>query len=289
MSRIAYVNGRYVPQPQARVNVEDRGYQFADGVYEVVFINEGRMIDEDLHLTRLERSLRELRIPMPMRRTALALVLREVARRNKVRSGLIYIQVTRGVAPREHVFPAAGTKPSIVLTARGTKAFPASLDAWTVSAITHPDQRWARCDIKSTGLLANVLAKQAAREAGAAEAILYAASGEVTEGGSTNVWIVDREGVLRTRPLDSAILPGCTRAALIGLMRAAGVPFTESAFTITDLRQAREVFLTSATSYVKPVTAIDGAAVADGKPGPVSRQLFDLFARHVHGGLSNAA
>ncbi len=289
MSRIAYVNGRYARQAEASVNIEDRGYQFADGVYEVVFVTGGRLIDEDLHLARLQRSLRELRIAMPMALAPLSLVLREVARRNRLRDGLLYIQVTRGVARREHVFPSASVPPALVVTAKRGVAFPRDIDAWSVSAITHKDERWARCDIKTVGLLANVLAKQAAREAGAAEAILHDNAGNVTEGGSSNVWIVDAGGVLRTRPLSHAILPGCTRAALLPLLAEAGIAFAETGFTLTDLASAREVFVTSATSHVKPVTAVDGKPVADGKPGPVTRQLLQLFARHVQGARHNAA
>lgn len=289
MSRVAYVNGAYVAQRDASVNVEDRGYQFADGIYEVVHLYAGRMIDTVLHLDRLERSLREVRIAMPMGRAALLHVLREVARRNRVREGLLYMQVTRGVARREHVFPSASVPPAVVVTARRTPPFPRDLDVWATKAITHPDERWARCDIKSVALLPNVLAKQAAREQGAAEAILIDADGMVTEGGSTSVWIVDANGALRTRPLSHAILPGCTRAALASLLADEGIAHEERPFTESDLRSAREVFLTSATSFVRPIVALDGAKVGDGTAGPVARRLFALFARHVQGGPANAA
>ncbi len=284
MSRVAYVNGRFVPQRGAAVAVEDRGLQFADGVYEVVHVAGGRFVDEERHLARLERSLGEIRIAMPMGRAALGLVLREVARRNRVRDGLVYMQVTRGVARRDHAFPKPGPA-TVIVTARRMGAFPRDVESWAVSAITRPDERWARCDIKSTGLLANVLAKQAAREAGAAEAILVDAAGMVTEGASTSVWIVDREGRLRTRQLDRAILPGCTRGALIGLMAGAGIGFEEGAFSADALRLAREVFLTSATSFVKPVTAVDGRPVGNGGVGLTTRRLFELFAQHVGAGL----
>jgi D-alanine transaminase len=283
MSRIAYVNGRYVPQRQACVNVEDRGYQFADGVYEVVHLYGGRMIDEDRHLDRLDRSLDELRIPAPTSRAALRHVLREVARRNRVSEGLLYMQVTRGVARREHAFPGRAVPPSVVVTVRKLPAFPAGPDSWTATAITHPDQRWARCDIKSTALLPNVLAKQEARERGAYEAILVGPDGMVTEGASTTVWIVDGHGVLRTRHLDHAILPGCTRGALITLLRERGVAFEERAFSDAELRSAREVFLTSASSFVRPVLRVDDALMGDGTVGPTTRKLFELFARHVRG------
>jgi D-alanine transaminase len=289
MSRIAYVNGRYVPMAHASVNIEDRGYQFADGVYEVVLVDNGGMVDEALHLDRLERSLREIRIAMPVNRSALQKILRQVAKRNRVRNGLIYMQVSRGVARREHFFPTHDVAPALVITARATKPFPTNLDGWAIAALTQPDLRWARCDIKSTGLLANVLAKQAAREAGAGEAILINAEGQVTEGGSTNVWMVDSQGRLRTRALDNAILPGCTRAALIALINDAGLSHQEAGFTHDELKDAREIFVTSATSFVKPVTKLDGVIVGNGKPGPVTRQLFDLFSRHVLGNRHNQA
>jgi D-alanine transaminase len=288
MSRIAYVNGRYLPQNEARVNVEDRGYQFADGVYEVVHVHDGRLVDEDRHLDRLERSLREIRIAMPLGRAALSLVLREVAARNRIRSGIVYMQVTRGVARRDHVFPAAGTPPAIVVTAKRLRPFPAEAASWTTTAITHPDQRWARCDIKTTGLLPNVLARQAARDAGAGEAILVDAAGRVTEGAATSVWIVDAHGHLRTRHLDAVILPGCTRGAVLALLAGEGIQAEERGFTAEELRTAREVFLTSASSYVKAVVAVDGAQVGDGTPGPMTRRIFDLFARHVRGPGDNA-
>jgi D-alanine transaminase len=283
MSRIAYVNGAYVPHRDARVHVEDRGYQFADGVYEVLYVSDGRFLDRELHLDRLERSLRALRIAPPLGRAALLAVLGEVARRNHRRQGLLYMQITRGVARREHYFPAAGTRTSLVVTLHRAPPFPQTPDGWTASAITAPDQRWARCDIKSVSLLPNVLAKQAARDRGATEAILIDAQGFITEGASTTVWVVDAAGTLRTAPLSHAILPGCTRAALIAELEKRGIGLEERACSRDELRDAREVFLTSATSFVKPILAIDGEAVGDGSIGPVSRQLFALFARHARG------
>lgn len=281
MSRIAYVNGRYVAQRDAAVNIEDRGYQFADGVYEVVYLHGGRMVDEDRHLTRLERSLRELRIAMPMSRAALQRVLHEVARRNRLRDGLVYMQVTRGVAPRDHAFPRQPVPPALVVTAKRTPAYPTDVEKWTARAITHPDLRWARCDIKSVGLLPNALAKQAAREQGAQEAILVDAAGTVTEGASTSIWIVDAQGILRTRHLDQHILPGCTRDALLALLGGSGVTFEERAFSASELAEAREAFLTSASSFVKPILSVDGRSVGDGAVGPVARRLFTLFREHT--------
>lgn len=290
MSRIAYVNGRYVAQPDASVNIEDRGYQFGDGIYEVVHLFDGRFIDEDLHLDRLERSLREIKLPMPMPRASLRMVLREVARRNRVTEGLLYMQVTRGVARRDHAFPNKPIPPALVVTVKRIAPYPTNVDRWGAAAITMPDLRWARCDIKTVNLLPNCLARQAAREKGAIEAVLYdEASGMVTEGAATSFWIVDKAGTIRTRPLSDAILPGCTRAALMAELRDAGIAFEEREFSMEELRHAREAFITSATSFVKPITKIDGAPVGDGQVGPVVRKLFEIFARHVKGAMRNAA
>lgn len=284
MSRIAYVNGRYLDQRLAEVNIEDRGYQFGDGIYEVVHLHAGRFVDEARHLDRLERSLAEIRLAMPMSRAALRHVLAEVARRNRVTEGLLYMQVTRGVARRDHAFPAQPVPPALVVTVKRIPPYPAEVDRWAGACITHPDLRWARRDIKSVNLLPNCLARQAAREQGAMEAILYdEASGEVTEGAATTIWIVDETGTIRTRHLDQVVLPGCTRAALAAELREAGIGFEERGFTLAELGRAREAFLTSATSFVRPITRIDGAAVGDGAVGPVTRRLFDLFARHVRG------
>ncbi|MFZ6764202.1 D-amino-acid transaminase [Pseudoroseomonas sp. WGS1072] len=290
MSRIAYVNGRYVPQRHASVNVEDRGYQFGDGIYEVVHLYGGRFVDEDRHLDRLERSLREIRLPMPLSRQALSHVLLEVARRNRVTEGLLYMQVTRGVARRDHPFPAEPVPPALVVTVKRIKPYPRSIDGWGGDAITLPDLRWARRDIKSLNLLPNVLARQAAREQGAIEAILYEEeSGLVTEGAATTFWIVDEAGRIRTRPLSHDILPGCTRGALMAELRQAAISYDETPFTLEDLARAQEAFITSATSFVKPILRIDGRPVGDGAPGPVTRRLFDIFSRHVTGALKNAA
>jgi len=288
VTRIAYVNGRYVPHRNAVVHIEDRGYQFADGIYEVVYLHHGRLVDCDLHLGRLARSLREVRIPMPVGPDALLAILEEIQARNRIASGLIYIQVTRGVARREHAFPRPDTRPALVVTIRRTVPFPKNLDTWTGEAITVPDQRWARCDIKSIGLLPNVLAKQAAREQGATEAIMVDADGTVTEGSSTTVWMVDANGVLRTRALSERVLPGCTRAALLEDLSEAGIVLDERPFTAAELREASEVFLTSATSFVKPMLRLDGAEIGDGVPGPVARRLFDMLSRRIGGGLNSA-
>ena len=284
MSRIAYVNGRYADQRLAEVNIEDRGYQFGDGIYEVVHLYQGRLVDEDRHLGRLERSCDAIRLARPMPRAALRLVLLEVARRNRLREGQVYIQVTRGVSRRDHAFPTKPVPPAVVVTAKRIPPYPTDIEAWTGAAITHPDERWARVDIKTINLLPNCLARQAARETGATEAVLYdPATGLVREGAATSFWIVTADGTLVTRPLDQHILPGCTRDVLLAEMRAAGVPFEERDYSLEELRGAREAFLSSVTSFVKPMLKLDGKPVGDGKVGPVARRLFDLFGRHVKG------
>ena len=281
MSRIAYVNGRYLPLRNATVNIEDRGYQFGDGIYEVLYFRLAGFVDTALHMDRLERSLGEVRIAAPMSRAAMLGICIEVVRLNRLREGLLYMQVTRGVARREHVFPAPGTPPALVVTARRTPPFPTDPAAWAAAAVIRPDERWSRCDIKSVNLLANVLAKQSAREAGAVEAVLLGADGLVSEGGSTTVWMVDASGVLRTRARSHAILPGCTRAALLEMLD--GVAFEERAFSAAELAAAREVFLTSATSFVRPITRLDGRPVGDGAGGAVTARLFDRLASHMLG------
>jgi D-alanine transaminase len=281
MSRIAYVNGRYLRHGAAAVHVEDRGYQFADGVYEVTAVRGGRLVDEGPHLDRLERSLRELDIPMPMSRAALGHVLRETVRRNLVREGIVYLQVTRGVARRDHAFPDH-VRPSVVVTARNQSAARSDrLAAAGVSVISVPDIRWGRCDIKAVSLLPNVLAKQQAREAGAFEAWLVDRDGFVTEGSSTNAWIVDRDGNLVTRQLEQAILGGITRLAVLALCRQENLRIIERKFTVAEAQAAREAFLTSTTSFVMPVVRIDGRPVGDGKPGRIARRLRELYDAYM--------
>ena len=290
MSRVAYVNGRWLAQRSAVVNIEDRGYQFGDGVYEVVHVHGGRFVDAERHLSRLDRNLREIRLPEPMGRAALLEVMRELVRRNRVAEGLVYMQVTRGVSRRDHAFPRPPVPPALVLTVRRIPPFPRDIEAWAAAAITLPDLRWARRDIKSTNLLPNVLARQAAREAGAVEAVLYdERTGVVTEGAATSFWIVDEHGALRTSRLGHAILPGCTREALIAELAEAGIVHEEGEFTLDETRRAREAFLTAATTFVRPITRLDGMPVGAGGVGPMTRRLFDLFARHVRGGPRNAA
>ena len=278
MSRIAYVNGRYVRHARASIHVEDRGFQFADGVYEVCAIRDGHLIDEEPHLARLDRSLGELRMRSPMARSSLRLVMREVVRRNGVHNGLVYMQVSRGQARRDHGFPTASVEPTLVIMVRRLDL--ASYEAMAtngVGIIFLPESRWARCDIKSTGLLANVLAKQLAREAGAFEAWFVDRESLITEGASTNAWIVDAQGVLRTRALGNNILPGITRGEILSLCRQHGVTFSETPFSEGDVLNAREAFVTAATFGALPVTRTGSSKIGDGKPGPVTAKLREIY------------
>ncbi len=282
MSRIAYVNGRYLPAAHAGVSVEDRGFQFADGVYEVCEVKGGRLIDERRHMARLDRSLQALRIARPMPPTALSVVLHETVRRNRVRDGIVYVQVTRGAARRDFPFPPPDTRPSVVALARGNDAVRlAQLAAEGVEVFTVPDIRWGRVDIKSVALLPNVLAKQAAREQGAREAWLVDAAGYVTEGASSNAWIVSREGTLITHPLGQDILPGITRSVVLEAVQAQGLPFEERAFTVEEAYAAREAFITSASQTVLPVVRIDGRPVGNGAPGLIAGQLRRVYYDHA--------
>lgn len=279
VGRIAYVNGRYVPHGEASVHVEDRGLQLGDSVYEVCAVADGLLMDEEEHLDRLERSLREIEAPMPMRRGPLKSVFRELIRRNRVRDGLLYLQVTRGAVRRDHPIPDRPPRPTLVMTARAIDK--AGLDARRengIAVITRRDERWARCDIKTTQLLANLLAKTAARRAGAYEAWLVDDDGNVTEGSSTTAWIVDGKGNLLTRSLSHAILPGVTRRVICEAAEEAQLAITERLFTPADAAGATEAFISSATGII-PVTAIDGKPIGDSKPGTVTRRIQELYAR----------
>ena len=284
MSRIAYIDGCYQPLNEPAVMVEDRGYQFADGVYEVCAIRNGTLLDEAEHLARLDFSLSELKIPAPMSQAALQIVMRETVRRNRVRNGILYIQVSRGVAPREHSY-GADVQPVIVVTARPTD--PAKRQQILkdgIEVITVPDQRWARCDIKSISLLPNVLARQAARDAKVQEAWQIDESGLVTEGGATNAWIVDAQGRLRTRPAATDILNGIIRQVLIDLVADMDIEFVEQAFSLEEALAAKECFSTASTMAVFPVVSIDGGKIGTGKPGKVALALADAYDNRACGG-----
>ena len=278
MSRIAYVNGSYVLHRDAMVHIEDRGYQFADGVYEVCEVFRGALIDEKRHFERLAYSLAELQIEMPLRAGAFAVVVREVMTRNRIENGYIYVQVTRGVAPRDHVFPPKSVRPSLVVTARQVDPEKSEITARKgISVITTPDLRWKRVDIKSIALLPNVLARQLAREQGAYEAWLLDADGMVTEGAASNAWIVSEAGAVVTRQVDHSILRGITRTTLIEIIAAHGMKLEERKFSLEEAFTAREAFITGATTLIMPVVSIDGRLVGAGAPGPVASKLRAIF------------
>jgi D-alanine transaminase len=278
VSRIAYVNGAYVQSREAVVPIEDRGYQFGDGVYEVCEVFRGALIDEERHLGRLNRSLAELRIDAPVKPGALKVILREILARNKVANGYLYLQVTRGVAPRDHVFPQPSVRPSLVVTARQIDPRKGEAAASKgIAVISTPDLRWKRCDIKSIALLPNVLARQTAKEQGAYEAWLIDADGLVSEGAASNAWIIDESGTVITRQVDHSILRGITRTTLIEIIAAHGLRLEERKFGLDEAFRAREAFITGATTLVMPVVAIDGHKIGGGAPGPVTLKLRHIF------------
>lgn len=285
MSRTAYVNGRYVPFREACVHVEDRGYQLGDGVYEVCEIRDGALIDERRHLERLGRSLAALRIAMPMTLAALRYVLAEMVRRNRVANGLLYLQITRGVARRDHGFPETPVRPSIVVTVRSLDPKKAEESAKKgIAVITVPDNRWGRVDIKTIGLLPNVLARQAAKEQGAKDAWFVDQGGLITEGASSNVWIVTKAGALVTRPSSNRILTGITMTVVKELAADLRMKVEERAFSVKEALEAEEAFLTSATQTVMSVVSIDGHRIGSGQPGPVASRLRDGFRRAAESG-----
>jgi D-alanine transaminase len=278
VSRIAYVNGRYLPYAQAAVHIDDRGYQFADGVYEVCEVRGGKLVDERRHMERLARSLKEIRIAHPMTAKALGVVMRETIERNRVHDGLLYLQVTRGVAKREHIFPAVETQPSIVITARAKDRSKGEAMAQTgIAVITVPENRWDRVDVKTIGLLPNVLVRQQAREQGAGEAWFVDRDGFVTEGSSSNAWIVTRDKKIVTRPAEHGILRGITRTVVVELAEKLGFAIEERPFTVKEALAASEAFVTAATQLVMPVVKIDGHAVGNAEPGPVTNALRAHF------------
>lgn len=278
MTRIVYVNGRYLPYAQAGVHVEDRGFQFADAIYEVCEVRDGALVDRTRHMERLERSLNELAIPQPMSRRALAFVMGETVRRNRVRTGLVYLQVSRGAAPRDFPFPPRDVTPTVVCLARSVNALAREERAQAGIAVeTMPDIRWGRCDIKTVMLLPAVLAKEAALKSGAQEAWLVDRDGFVTEGASSNAWIVDKDGTLMTRPNGVQLLPGVTRRTLFDLLDREKLPFAERPFRVEEAEAAREAFITSAFGLVMPVVRINGRAIGDGRPGPLTLRLRSNF------------
>ena len=281
MSRIAYVNGRYVGHGEARVHIEDRGYQFSDGVYEVILVQNGKLIDEDAHHQRLQKSLKSLGINAPMKRGPLTQVINQLIKRNKFSNGIVYIQVTRGVAPRQHSFPI-NLKPSLVMTARRLPPKSQSAIEAGVKVITLEDIRWKRCDIKTVSLLPNILGKQKAREQGAYEAWMVDENRLITEGTSTNAWIVSSDGALVTSELGSHILSGVTRKTFIQIAAELNIPYEERQFSVEEAENSREAFFTSSTSFLTPVTQINGKVIGNGKAGSLSLSLLNSYFNYIN-------
>ncbi len=281
MPRYAYVNGAFLPHDTASISILDRGFLFADGIYEVSAILDGKLVDNDSHLARLKRSVGEIALPLPGTLDEIAAIQRELIAKNGVTEGLIYLQVTRGAAPeRDFPFPAE-QKPSLVMFTQAKAVADSPAAAKGIKVISLPDIRWARRDIKSVGLLAQVLAKQAAAEKGCQEAFMHE-DGVITEGGSSTIWVVTKDGTLVTRPNSQKILPGCTRAALEALVKESGIVLESRPITLDEARQAKEAFITSASSFVMPVVALDDAPIGEGVPGPVAKRLrehYIAFAR----------
>ena len=286
MTRVVYVNGQYVPYAQAAVHAEDRGFQFADAVYEVCEVKGGRLVDEARHMQRLRRSLDELKIPQPMQPGAWSRVLRETIRRNRVGDGVLYLQVSRGAGPRDFLFPSGEVLPTVVCLARNVSSRRLEAAAEVGIAVrTMPDIRWGRCDIKTVMLLPAALAKEAARKDGAKEAWFVDDQSFITEGASSNAWIVNKDGRLVTRQIDNNILRGVTRTTLIDVLKRAGIEFIERPFTVEEAKNAREAFVTSATNIVMPVVRIDDHPIGNGAPGLLAQRLRTEF----HGSAEWAA
>ena len=280
MSRIAYVNGRFLPHNSSAIHIEDRAMQFGDGVYEVIAVIGGKLIDVELHYDRLARSLRELNMEMQIPRVALHLTVQEVVRRNRIGEGICYLQITRGSAPRNHAFPS-DPRHSVVVTARRSQPASGRVGRLGVYVITTADLRWQRRDIKSVSLLPNVLAKQNAAETGAFEAWLVDKNGAVTEGSHSNAWIVNRDGTVITHQEDVDILSGVTRRRILEIARTDGMEVVEREFTVGEAKDAQEAFLTSTSSFVVPVTRIDDTVIADGCPGSVTKRLRCLYLEAI--------
>lgn len=275
MSRIAYVNGEFLPLDEARISILDRGFLFADGIYEVSAVLDGKLVDNEAHLVRLARSVREIALLLPETLERIEEIQKELIARNDLVEGVVYLQVTRGAADRDFAFPK-GVKPSLVMFTQVKNIVDSPAAQNGIAVKTLPDIRWARRDIKSVALLAQVLAKQAAAEAGCQEAWMVE-DGLITEGGSSTAFIVSRDDVIVTRPNSNAILPGCTRKALIALAEERQIRIEERAFSVEEARAAKESFITSASSFLQSVVTIDGTPVGDGKPGPVAKRLREIY------------
>jgi D-alanine transaminase len=285
MTRVAYVNGQYLPTPYALISIDDRGYQFADGVYEVIYYADGHLVDAKEHLDRLNYSLKELHISAPLTQVALHHIIGEVIRRNRLKRGMVYIQMTRGVAERNHPFPK-NCKASLVVTCRYFDQVQfMSRKAKGIKVITMPDLRWGRPDIKSIALLPNVLGKQQALESGAYDALLINQEGYITESNVANVWISPKQGILQTYPTGKNILNGITRQRLIVLATNLGYDIMEKPFTPAELFKAKEVFLSSSVSGLLPIVQVDQHVINEGQVGQVFQQLSEAYLAYVAEGF----
>lgn len=284
MPRYAFVNGRFLSHNRASVHIEDRGFQFADGVYEVIACIDGRLADERGHMDRLQRSLKELKMPMPMRRGEFHEVIGRLLKKNRLRNANVYIQVTRGVYKRDFPFPPKKVRQTVVITARAVNFRNNKKIKTGIRVATVPDLRWKRRDIKTTALVAQVLAKQAAVESGAYEAWLVDDKGFVTEGSSSNAWIVTKNGQIVTRRATNDILRGVTRTALQKICKDLGLKITERPFTVGEAQRAQECFTSSAVALIMPVVAINGKKIGSGKPGPVAQSLYESYMSYVRKG-----
>jgi D-alanine transaminase len=277
LEQIAYVNGEYVPLTEAKVSILDRGFLFADGIYEVAAVLDGKLIDNESHLARLERSVGEIKLRLPESLERIQQIQKELVKRNNVANGLVYLEVTRGAdTGRDFAFPKNDVKPTLIMFTSVKDIVNAASAKTGINVITVPDIRWSRRDIKSVALLAQVLAKQAAAEAGAGEAWMIQ-DGKVTEGGSSSCFILTQDDVIVTRQNGSEILPGCTRKAVVKLAEERQLRIEERAFSIDEALAAKEAFVTSASLFVQAVVAIDGKKVADGKPGPMTNRLREIY------------
>ena len=281
MTQIAYVNGRYVLKNKALVHIDDRGYQFSDGVYEVIAVMNSHLIDIEAHLDRLNHSLSSLNIDWPCNRRVVNLILKTVLKRNHLKNGIIYLQITRGVAQRIHEFPSKSTKPSLIVTAAHNDFFSQNIHPFGAKVVTIKENRWSRRDIKSVSLLPNVLNKQFAIDKGAYEAWMVDEKSQITEGASTNAWIVNHDDQLVTRPLGPEILGGITRMRIIDLALKNNLNVLEKGFTLQEAQKAKEAFLTSTTSLVMPVIEIDGVKIGNGKVGNISQKLLELYKEYI--------
>lgn len=282
MTRTVYVNGEYVPEKKAKISVFDRAFLFGDGIYEVTAILDGKLVDFEPHLERLHRSLRELDMGQPLSDDELREMHEQLRDRNGITEGLIYMQITRGVAERDFAYPEEAEQTVIGFTQVKELANPPQAEDG-VKIITIPDIRWQRRDIKSTAMLAQAMGKEAAKRAGAYEAWMVE-DGHITEGTSCSAFIVTDDNVVVTRPLSNQILPGVTRRSLLQLAKGGDVSVTERLFTVDEAKSAKEAFLTSASSFVMPVVQIDGATVGAGKPGPVTKRLRELYLEEARRG-----